>query len=64
MDEISRRDALSIMGLVPVAAALGTTPDVLERVVQQVQQAVAEVLYQQLCQDHLRVSSIGERRRR
>lgn len=39
MDEISRRDALSIMGLVPVAAALGTTPDVLERVMQQVQQA-------------------------
>lgn len=39
MDEISRRDALTIMGLVPVAAALGTTPDVLERVVQQAQQA-------------------------
>ncbi len=39
MDEISRRDALNIMGMVPLAAALGTTPDVLERALRQAQQA-------------------------
>ena len=39
MDEISRRDALTIMGMVPLAAALGATPEVLERVIQQTQQA-------------------------
>lgn len=39
MDDISRRDAISIMGMVPLAAALGATPEVLERVIQQTQQA-------------------------
>ncbi len=29
--EVSRRDALAIMAIVPLAAALGTTPDVIER---------------------------------
>jgi hypothetical protein len=30
-DEVSRRDALAIMAMVPLAASLGTTPDVIER---------------------------------
>ncbi|HSL70961.1 MAG TPA: gluconate 2-dehydrogenase subunit 3 family protein [Longimicrobiales bacterium] len=38
-DGISRRDALSIMGVVPLAAALGTTPEVVERALRRAQQA-------------------------
>ena len=39
MSEMNRRDAISIMGMVPLAAALGATPEVLERVILQTQQA-------------------------
>src|SRR5262245_19586669 len=31
MSDVSRRDALAIVGMVPLAAMLGTTPDVVER---------------------------------
>jgi hypothetical protein len=39
MDDLTRRDALTVMGIVPLAAALGTTPDVIERAIEGVQQA-------------------------
>lgn len=36
---VSRRDALGIMGIVPLAAALGTTPEVVERALRRAQHA-------------------------
>ena len=40
--ELSRRQALSLIGVVPLAAALGTTPEVVERAVQGAQQAAQQ----------------------
>ena len=37
--DVSRRDALGMLGIVPLATALGTTPDVIERAIQGAQQA-------------------------
>jgi gluconate 2-dehydrogenase gamma chain len=37
--EISRRDALAIMAITPLAASLGTTPDVIERAMSAAEQA-------------------------
>jgi gluconate 2-dehydrogenase subunit 3-like protein len=39
MSELSRRDALTLLGVAPLAVALGTTPDVIERAIQGAQQA-------------------------
>jgi hypothetical protein len=39
MSNVSRRDALTLLGVAPLAAALGTTPDVIERAIQGAQQA-------------------------
>ncbi|MGH7471580.1 MAG: gluconate 2-dehydrogenase subunit 3 family protein [Longimicrobiales bacterium] len=39
MSDVTRRDALTVMSIVPLAAALGVTPDVIERAMQGVQQA-------------------------
>ncbi|HEY0670738.1 MAG TPA: gluconate 2-dehydrogenase subunit 3 family protein [Longimicrobiales bacterium] len=41
-DELSRRDALTIMAIAPLAAALGTTPDVIEGAMAAAQQAQAQ----------------------
>ncbi|HET9440539.1 MAG TPA: gluconate 2-dehydrogenase subunit 3 family protein [Longimicrobiales bacterium] len=41
-DELSRRDALAIMAIAPLAAALGTTPDVIEGAMAAAQQAQAQ----------------------
>jgi gluconate 2-dehydrogenase gamma chain len=41
-DELSRRDAITIMGIVPLAAALGVTPDVFERAMHGAQQALQQ----------------------
>jgi gluconate 2-dehydrogenase gamma chain len=38
-NEISRRDALMIMAIAPLATSLGTTPDVIERAMQAAEQA-------------------------
>src|SRR5688572_28789533 len=37
--ELSRRDALTIMAVTPLATALGTTPDVIERAMAAAEQA-------------------------
>jgi hypothetical protein len=40
--EVSRREMLALIGVVPLAAALGTTPDAVERAVQGAQQAAQQ----------------------
>lgn len=46
-DELSRRDALAIMAIAPLAASLGTTPDVIESAMAAAQQAQHQAAGQQ-----------------
>ncbi len=46
MNDVTRRDALAIMGVVPLAAALGTTPEALERALRAAQAARQQQSFQ------------------